>query len=262
MKPLSRTPFVLMLQDDSGELVHVKLDPNLVNSDNAIIVLDEYQDACWIWIGRDVAMPTRMHALRMSKSVQKAGYTVEATTIGRSVSNLIEMMEKDDSDPEVASNIATFRDMLGRKWSFESGVLAYDQRKAAEYAAQPLEPIAGAPVTTSAPELTPISKPREIEVVAETVEPEPVRPQPAQPSVMAEKKAAFLLYSAVKNADVVYVEKIERSGSSGLRVEAPGVMVLEALLEGNDISISPENFGDNEQATEIKKTYETWVKRL
>ncbi len=263
MKPLSRKPFVLMLQDDAGELSHLKLDPGKVNSNTAVIVLDEYSDTCWVWIGRDVNMPTRMHALRMSKSVQKSGYTVGATTIGMSVSNLIEMMEKDDGDPEVASNITSFREMLSRKWGFDDGVLAYDPNRAKSFEARPPEI-----VETATPSITTHVAPRKkemLEVEAETVEPEP---QPviagSIPSITAEKKAAFLLYAAVKNSDVVYVEKIERDGVSGLKLEVPGSppLILEALLDGSHISISPEDFGSHEQSSEIKKTYEDWLNKL
>lgn len=294
MKPLSRKPFVLMLRDDSGELAHVKLDPSLVNSQNALIVLDEIHDTCWVWIGREVNMPTRMHALRMSKSVQKSGYSVGATTIGMSIDRMVEMMEKDDSDPDVATSIAGFRDLVGRRWSFDDGVLAFDASQAKEYEARPPDiveasaasssysshaapkpkttaeaPSAYAPHTAPKAETsatTPPSAPTTVELVAETVEPDEAEQEPAQtstdsPSLTAEKKAAFLLYSAIKGADIVYVEKFERDGANGIRVEAPGVMVVEALLKGNDIVISPAEFGDTEQAGEIKKIYESWIKR-
>ena len=108
-----------MLKDDSGELSHIKLDPGLVNSENAIIVLDEINDTCWVWIGRNVNMPTRMHALRMGKSVQKSGYKIGVTTIGMASARLVEMLKKDDSDHEVASNIAEFKATISGRWSFE-----------------------------------------------------------------------------------------------------------------------------------------------
>lgn len=259
-----------MLQDDAGELSHLKLDPGMVHSDSAVIVLDEYSDTCWVWIGRDVNMPTRMHALRMSKSVQKSGYTVGATTIGMSISNLIEMMEKDDSDPNVSANIASFKEMISRKWSFDDGVLAYDPAQAKSFEAKPPEIHDSMHASVTSPTVPVRPKVREqIEVIAETVESEPVAKQKpvltiATPGITAEKKAAFLLYSIVKNAEVVYVERIERNGVKGMKLEVPGSppLVLEVLLEGNDISISPDDFGKHDQSAEIRKTYEAWVKRV
>ena len=247
-----------MLQDDDGELNHIRLDAGLVNSDNAIIVLDEYNDTCWVWIGRNVNMPTRMRSLRMSKSVQKSGYSVGATTIGRSVSNLVELMEKDEGDAEVATNIANFRQFTARKWSFDDGVLAYDPKEAAAYAAKPVE------IVDSAHSVPSESEPaRPIEVIAETVHDEPatVATLPT-PSMTAEKKAAFLLYSTVKHADLVYTERFERDGNKGIKIEAPGVFVLEAIMKGSDLNIEPANFGDNTIASEIKSSYETWLKRI
>ncbi len=248
-----------MLKDDSGELSHIKLDPSHINSDEAIIVLDEYNDTCWVWIGRNVNMPTRMHALRLSKSVQKAGYTLNVTTIGMSTTHIIEMMEKDDSDPEVASNIVRFRDTMNKKWNFDDGVLAYDPSEAAAYAAKPPEIVDSRPTAPSAPEP---EKP--VELVAETVhEPEPKTiTTMTETSMTAEKKAAFLLYSAISHSDLVYTERFEQDGTKGLKIEAPGVLVIQALMKGNDLEIDPPEFGDGEQAAEIKKSYETWLKRL
>ncbi len=259
MKPLSRKPFAIMLQDDSGELEHVKLDPSLINSDKAIIVLDEYNDTCWLWIGRGVNMPTRMHALRMSKSIQKAGYSLGVTTIGRSTTHLVEMMEKDEGDPEVASNIIRFRDAMSKKWSFDDGVLAYDSSAAAAYEAKPPEIVDTRPAVSTAPEP---SKPEEI--VSETVtapKPKPI-PTVTEPSMTAEKKASFLLYSVVRHSDLVYTERFERDGNRGLKIEAPGILIIEILMKGSNLEIDPPEFGDGEQAAEIKKTYESWLKRI
>jgi hypothetical protein len=251
-----------MLLDDNGELNHIKLDPSLINSDNAIIVLDEYNDTCWVWVGRGVNMPTRMHALRMSKSVQKAGYSFGVTTIGRATTHLIEMMEKDEGDPDVASTIARFRDAMGKKWSFDDGVLAYDPAEAAAYDAKPPEIVDTRPAEPSAPSTPAPSEP--VEIVAETIdEPEP-KPVPTitEPTMTVEKKAAFLLYSAVRHADLVYTERFERDGNKGIKIEAPGIMVVQALMKGNELEIDPPDFGDGEQAAEIKRSYETWLKRI
>ena len=75
MKALARAPYKLMLKDESGEVSAIQLDASLVNSDNALIVLDEFNDTCWVWIGRSVNM-TRMHALRIARGVQKSGHKV------------------------------------------------------------------------------------------------------------------------------------------------------------------------------------------
>ena len=258
IKPLSRKPFAIMLQDDSGELDHVKLDISLVNSDNAIIILDEYNDTCWVWIGRNVNMPTRMHALRMSKSVQKSGYNHGTTTIGRSLSHLVEMMEKNDSDTDVATNIARFRDFVSKKWSFDNSVLAYDSKEAAAYASKPLEIVDSRPKPTIATESS-----GPVEVIARTVHEKPKSATAvAPPGMIAEKKAAFLLYSAVKHADLVYTERFERDGNNGLKIEAPGIMVVEAIMKGNDLEISPANFGDTKEAADIKRAFEIWLKRI
>ena len=244
-----------MLRDDAGELEHIKLDPGLINSDNAIIVLDEYNDTCWVWIGRGVNMPTRMHALRISKSVRKSGYRHGATTIGRALTHLTEMMEKDDGDPEVAASIIRFRDAMGKKWSFDDGVLAYEPSEAAAYAVKPPEIVDTRPTISTASEP---GKPEEI--IAETVTKS--IPTVTEPSMTAEKKAAFLLYSVVRNSDLVYTERFERDGNMGLKIEAPGILVIEALMKGNSLEIRPPEFGDGKQAAEIKKAFETWLKRI
>ena len=252
-----------MLQDDSGEISTVRLDPSLANSDNAIIVLDEYSDTCWVWIGRNVNMPTRMHCLRMGKGFQKSGHKVGVTTIGMASTNLVEMMEKDDSDPEVANSIAEFRTTITKNWKFDDDVLAFDEGQSRGYAAVAPTIIDSAPTTSSPSESTHFvaagtSTPERVELVAETIE--PVQTESIVSSSIADKKAAYLLLSAVKNADLVYTERFDRNGMLGVKIEAPGVMVIEVLMDGDEVIIDPPNFGDTEVAMRIKTDYESWLK--
>jgi hypothetical protein len=292
MKTLSRKPFMLMLKDDSGEITAIKLDPAMVNSDNAIIVLDEYNDTCWAWVGRNVSMPTRMHTLRIARGLQKSGHQVGITTIGMAASRFVEMMEKDEGDQDVANNIAEFRAALEGRWSFDDGVLAYKGD------AKPAEPIAGAPTKKKLPEVEPepiagapkpqydepiagapkpkpqydepiagASKPKPKpapEVIAETVEEMPTSPPPppAPSASLAEKKMAYLMLSVTRNSELVYTERFERGGKSGLKIESPGIMVIEALLDGNDLTITPGDFGGSDIGKKIKSEYEGLASKL
>jgi hypothetical protein len=266
MKQMSRKAFMLMLQDDSGELSPIRLDVGQVSSDNALIVLDEYNDTCWVWIGRNVNMPTRMHALRMARGIQKSGYKIGVTTIGLASSKLVEMMEKDDTDPDIASAIVSFRGVLDAKWSFDDKVLAFKGDAGVGASA---EPIAGAPTESVIKDPEP-----EPELKAETVYDEPAREaaQPAAPPTppstpkkiitMADKKMAHLMLAISNNADLFYTERFERAGDSGLKIEVPGVMVLEAIKRGAQLSISPGDFGGTEEALKIKEDFTAMVKDL
>lgn len=241
-----------MLLDDSGEVEPAKIDPTHVNSDNAVIVLDEYSDTCWVFIGRNVSMPTRMHALRIGKSVQKSGYKIGITTIGLASTNLVEMLEKDDSDPDVAANIDRFREQISRKWKFEDKFLALDASLASSGSA---EPIAGAPLPKPVEKETPT-------VTATTVMEEPPAPPKvphAAPLSDVEKKMAFLLYAAIKNSDLVYVERFSRDGKMGVKIEAPGEMVIEAVQDGVILKVDPSNFGESKAATKTKSDFKSWT---
>ncbi|MBD3407787.1 MAG: hypothetical protein GF411_16835 [Candidatus Lokiarchaeota archaeon] len=274
IKTLSRRPFVLMLEDDSGEILPVKLDPGMVTSDRALIVLDEFNDTCWVWIGRDVNMPTRMHALRIGKGIQKSGHSVGVTTIGMATSHLVEMMEKDSGDPEVAANIERFKTALDQKWTFEDEVLATlddgsgptappPESSDASYEASPA-------ISTSSPAS---SEPKP--AVSKPPKPPKPDPKPVPKSVSkpeketspvstgsADQKAAYLLFSTVKNAELVYTERFERDGKIGFKIEVPGILVVEAVLDGDKLSINPSNFGDSEDAKKIKSDYESWLRRI
>ena len=258
-----------MLQDDAGELLPVKLNPHLVTSDNALIVLDELNDVCWLWIGRNVGMPTRMHALRMSKSLQRSGYKIGITTIGMASSRVAEMNEKNDSDRSVAGDIAAFRAALQGKFSFEDKYLAFPGK-----AKESFEPIPGSPEAARAQAPRPEPKPvvnlrptaAEPEPAPEPVfiaEPEPIaKPAPKFPGSLADKKTAFLLLSTMKNADLVYTERFERDGKAGIKIEAPGTMVIEVITDGDDITISPDDFGETDDAARIKSEYEAWMEKI
>ncbi|MHA1587934.1 MAG: hypothetical protein ACTSV9_04055 [Candidatus Thorarchaeota archaeon] len=256
-----------MLQDDDGELSPVKLNPHLVTSDNALIVLDELNDVCWLWIGRNVNMPTRMHALRMSKSLQRSGYKVGITTIGMASSRIAEMNEKNDSDRKVTEDIAAFKAALQGKFGFEDKYLAFPGK-----AKESTELIPGSPEAARAQPPRPEPKPAVVlKPAAEEPEPrpEPVREtvQIAKPAVklpgsLADRKTAFLLLATMKNTDLVYTERFERDGKAGIKIEAPGTMVIEVITDGEDITVSPADFGDTDEAARIKSEYEAWVERI
>ncbi|MEM4735938.1 MAG: hypothetical protein QXS20_09515 [Candidatus Thorarchaeota archaeon] len=265
VRTLSRKPFVLMLQDDAGEIRPVRLDIDLANSSNALIVLDEYNDTCWAWIGRDVSMPTKMHALRIAKSIQKSGHRVGDTTIGMATSKIIEVIERDESDPEMAANIAAFRKALSRKWRYEDSVLAYDEEAASEKEPEAPHIRESAPRT----ETTHVRPETPVRHVSSATTAQPRSTTPSVPRATkteampdVEKKMAFLLYSAVKNSDLVYTERFTRDGKMGIKIEAPGAMVIEATVEGSDVVVSPSNFGDSEQAKRVRTDYENWLARL
>ncbi len=258
MKALARSPYMLMLKDESGEVSTVQLDAGLVNSDNALIVLDEVNDTCWAWVGKNVKMPTRMHALRIGRGLQKSGYKVGITTIGLNCSRFVEMMEKDDADQDVAAAISEFKGVLEGRWSFDDGVLAHRGEAKVE------EPIAGAPkkkLLPPEPEPEPISKaPEPPTLVAETVIETPSTP--AVSASLAEKKMAYLMLSVTRNADLVYTERFEKSGKKGLKIESPGTMVIEAVFDGDELLITPKDFGGSETGAKIKTEFEGLVKRL
>ncbi|MHA2432381.1 MAG: hypothetical protein ACXADO_04045 [Candidatus Thorarchaeota archaeon] len=262
-KGLSRKPYMLMLEDESGEITPVVLDTGLVSADKAIILLDEISDTTWVFIGRAVDMPTRMHALRLAKSLQKSGYKVGNTNIGMASVNLVEMLEKDDSDPEVAAAIARFKEMLTRRWRFEDRFLAYDAKsEPPEAKAAELEPAASVEPELFAPAAP--AKPETPTLVATTVEPEPPALEPVKVTSesVVDQKTAFLIYSAVKNSNLVYTERFERDGKIGVKIEAPGVMVIEAIQDGDNLKIDPADFGDSDDAAKIKSEYESWVGTL
>ena len=254
---------MLMLQDDDGELSPVKLNPHLVTSDNALIVLDELNDVCWLWIGRNVSMPTRMHALRMSKSLQRSGYKIGITTIGMASSRIAEMNEKNDSDRNVAEDIAAFKAALQGKFGFEDKYLAFPGK-----AKESFEPIPGSPEAARAQPARPEPKPV-VKLKPAASEPEPV-PEPVQvakpaaklPGSLADRKTAFLLLATMKNTDLVYTERFERDGKAGIKIEAPGTMVIEVITDGEDITVSPADFGDTNEAARIKSEYEAWVDKF
>jgi hypothetical protein len=87
-------------------------------------------------------------------------------------------------------------------------------------------------------------------------------PPPAPSASLAEKKMAYLMLSVTRNSELVYTERFERGGKSGLKIESPGVMVIEAILDGNDLTISPGDFGGSDIARKIKSEYEGLSSKL
>jgi hypothetical protein len=177
--------------------------------------------------------------------------------------HLIEMLEKDDSDPEVSANIDAFREAISSQWKFEDKFLAFDPRLFD--ATTPEPPMPGSPEATG---YTPSgeSEPSTPEpVFAEAVSTPVTKPAPA-PTISVsssgiEEKTAFLLYSTVKHADLVYTERFKKGGNLGFKIEAPGTMVIEILMDGDTLKIDPPNFGDSEGAQAIKAEFEAWLNK-
>jgi hypothetical protein len=199
----------------------------------------------------------------MARGIQKSGFKIGVTTIGLASSKLVEMMEKDDTDPDIASAIVSFKGVLDDKWSFDDKVLAF---KGDAGSGTSMEPIAGAPTKSAIKDVEP-----ELEIKAETVHEVPVKevvPPPTPPTTpkkqvtLADKKVAYLMLAVSNNADIFYTEKFERGAETGLKIEVPGVMVLEALVKGNQLSISPGDFGGSEDALRIKADFTEMVKNL
>ncbi|GAH16491.1 unnamed protein product, partial [marine sediment metagenome] len=194
------------------------------------------------------------------RSIQKSGFKIGVTTIGLAASKLIEMMEKDDTDPDIASSIATFKSILDVNWSFDDKVLAFKKESGA---VATTEPIAGAPTKKTIPEPEP-----EPTIHAEIIPEEPVSapaPPPSPPKAlitMADQKAAYLLLAISNNSDIFYTEKFEKGGNTGLKIEVPGVMVIEAIMKGNQLSISPGDFGGSHEALKIKADFTSMVKKI
>jgi hypothetical protein len=205
----------------------------------------------------------------MSKSLQRSGYKVGITTIGMATSRIAEMNEKNDSDRKVTEDIAAFKTALQGKFSFEDKFLAFPGKTM-----ESSEPIPGSPEAARMQAPPPEPKPvvelkpaaAEPESVPEPVAiPEPVpvaKPKAKLPGSLADRKTAFLLLSTMKNADLVYTERFERNGRAGIKIEAPGTMVIEVITDGEDITVSPADFGDTDEAARIKSEYEAWVERI
>jgi len=87
-------------------------------------------------------------------------------------------------------------------------------------------------------------------------------PPPAPSASLAEKKMAYLMLSVTRNSELVYTERFEKRGKTGLKIESPGVMVIEAVVDGNDLTISPGDFGGSEIAKKIKSEYEGLASKL
>jgi hypothetical protein len=70
------------------------------------------------------------------------------------------------------------------------------------------------------------------------------------------------MLSVTRNTDLVYTERFEKAGKKGLKIESPGIMVLEALFDGDQLLVTPNDFGGSEIGAKIKTEYEGLVKRL
>ncbi|MFX1340688.1 MAG: hypothetical protein ACFFDK_18905 [Promethearchaeota archaeon] len=110
--------FALMFNVLEGGVVDpIKWSKENLLPERSIIVLDESNQAVWLWHGSKQGLVARRTALRQAESLKGHGYTVGKSIIGRDIKTIKEVdQRKIGRDPETDKVNQAFEEVLDRKY--------------------------------------------------------------------------------------------------------------------------------------------------
>lgn len=282
-----------MLHSDSGSTHPVKFDPNFITSDRCVIVLDEVNDTCWVWLGKDAGMVNRRTTLRLARSLKRLGYPMKGGNVCVGLKRLVEIDERMD-DEETHANMEAFNNALQQKYKLKDDLIAVidEDTEGAKGKRSAIEFDQSAQVQVEDYEriVKPSSivkeqkeeeKPKEPEPYEEMVKPsevvkreqeaietvEEVKPvsKPIEPQAPTTKsiyeKLGALIDTVLSSAGLAYLEyqQVDRDNRI-IKVDCPELFSFSIMLEKDSFQIHPEDLGGGDTGRKIKEEFENKIK--
>ena len=282
-----------MLHSDSGTTTPVKFDPNFITSDRCVIVLDEPNDTCWVWLGKDAGMVNRRTTLRLARSLKRLGYPMKGGNICVGLKKLVEIDERMD-DEETQNNLNEFKAALQQKYKIKDDLIAViDESTGGKGSKSSVQIERSEPVEEYEQIVKPSSLVQE-QKQAETLvssEPEPYErnikpsevikreeealaqegPMETQPTVTTGKiektemsvdeKLGIILKSVLSAAGLAYVEyqQVEKN-SEIIKVDCGETFSFSIIIEGDSVQVHPEDLGAGDTGRKIMEMINKKIK--
>ncbi len=281
-----------MLHSDSGNTIPVKFDPNFITSDRCVIVLDEVNDTCWVWLGRDAGMVNRRTTLRLARSLKRLGYPMKGGNVCVGLKKLVEIDERMDDD-ETHANIEAFKNALNQKYKLKDDLIAVidETTEGAKGSKSAIEFDTSAQVQVEDYEriVKPSSliqeqkpeekvepepyeqmvKPSEVlqrEMTEEKVEPElettttPVEAHTIPGEKTLHEKLGILLDTVLSAAGLAYLEyqQVDKNNKI-IKVDCPELFSFSILIENDKLQIHPDDLGGGETGRKIREEFENKI---
>jgi hypothetical protein len=242
-----------MLQIEHGEKVPLPFKQEHLSSDSIVATIDEYNDALYLWFGKDCSDVRKRSAMRTAQSIKKSGFAYGQLHIGHDLKDLKVVDESNLSDPEVQSNHTELTSIFNRKFTMKDQfVMEIGVKPQVAPVPQPVEqevytePKPEPQIIVPKPVAAPNAAPTPEEVTPEPV----VTPAPVSreelPSAIAPELAGQIklgLLSVVLAQKFSGFELKTALTSQGPRYEflSSGGSLCKVTIDGSDLVIQPES---------------------
>lgn len=213
---------ILMLKYESGETVPIPAKPDELNSENIIIVIDEFSKVIWLWLGSSTRKIFKMGAMRKARSFLGIGAQYKDTTVGFGCQTLKIIDETNLDDPVQKTNYDELKSLLS-KVKLVDGVLGIiSEGKEVAPPPPPAPKVKEEPPKEEKAEVMPPPSPPkeekiEIEAPKEEKREEITRREPIPPAEISiptpplklppEIKAGILIYAILDKFPELYIAK-------------------------------------------------------
>lgn len=107
----SKNTLLILNIDKDGVSNQVELNPDVLDDDTVIFVIDEKNCKDWLYIGARVSFIHKRAAMRIANSLKKFGYKVNNSIVGHRCNELV-VIDKTSNEPETRSSEDALRSVI------------------------------------------------------------------------------------------------------------------------------------------------------
>jgi len=232
--------------------------------DRSIIVIDESNQAIWLWHGSKQGLVARRTALRQAQSLKGHGYTVGKSIIGRDVKEIREIdQRKIGRDPDTDNINKDFQAMLDKKVKELDNFIITFSTSGTDVRIVESEPLPKPEVVPTSSKLPkPVVK-LEPTTAAKEMKPEtaPEKEKAIAESPIEEARISFVLKAILDHYNDIWIAKKKDGSYSVEMMDGP---VCQFSIEEGSLKFSTNSFSGISLniKTEIKKKYAELAKLL
>ncbi|MHA1894999.1 MAG: hypothetical protein ACTSX4_10890 [Candidatus Helarchaeota archaeon] len=117
--------FVVLLEIRGGVGHRLPFSADSLTDDNIVAIMDEVNNVCWLWLGKNTGLVQRRGSMRAARSLKTYGHEYGNSIIGRHLGDILEIKgDVIESDPEAAKRFQTVLRLFNSANQVQDGTLA------------------------------------------------------------------------------------------------------------------------------------------
>lgn len=225
--------FLVMLEIEGGEAHPIPISTMHLSPDRTILIIDENEEAMYLFIGRDVSLVSRRMAERITQSIKTYGFKYGNTIIGKNCHNLVIIDEK-----EIGTSFKEVHQDLIRKielWGTLGKSLVDVEKEKPKFVRKVEIPVKSAPIL-------------EVERKEEKIE----GVESPRQSVTA--KIGLIILRLLDKFPEMFIGKISKDNATVIRLEGPQGFLGEIIISSNrEVEVRPNEEFEGELREIVKE---------